>query len=60
MNETEEWKGELENRMVGITAMEKNKEKKKRKEDSLRDLWENTKCISIHFIGIPEEEREWA
>ena len=28
-------------------------------EDSLRDLWDNTKCNNIHIIGVPEgEERE--
>ena len=31
----------------------------KRNEDSLRDLWDNTKCNNIRIIGIPEgEERE--
>ena len=26
--------------------------KMKQKEDSLRDLWDNIKCTSIHIIGI--------
>ena len=31
----------------------------KRKEDSLRDLWDNIKRNNIHIIGDPEgEERE--
>ena len=30
----------------------------KRKEDSLRNLWDNIKCTNIRIIGIPEEERE--
>ena len=31
----------------------------KRNEDSLRDLWDNIKCTSIHITGIPEgEERD--
>ena len=31
----------------------------KRKEDSLRDIWENIKSKNIHNIGVPEgEERE--
>ena len=31
----------------------------KRNEDSLRDLWDNTKCNNIGIIGVPEgEERE--
>ena len=43
--------------MVKITAEEQNKVKRmKRTEDSLRDLWENIKCISNQIIGIPVEE----
>ena len=31
----------------------------RRNEDSLRDLWDNIKCINICIIGVPEgEERE--
>ena len=44
--------------MVGITEAEKNKEKLKRNEDSLRDLWDNIKCTNIRIIGVPEEEEE--
>ena len=46
--------------MVEFTAAEKTKEKRmKRNEDSLRDLWDNIKCINFHMIGVPEgEERE--
>ena len=46
--------------MVEITAMEQIKEKRmKRNEDSLRDLWVNTKGANICIIGVPEgEERE--
>ena len=33
--------------------------KKERKEERLRDLWDNIKCNNIHIIGVPEgEERE--
>ena len=43
--------------MVEFTATEQNKEKRmKRNEDSLRDLWDNIKCNSIHIIGVPEGE----
>ena len=28
----------------------------KRTEESLRDLWDNIKCINIRIIGVPEEE----
>ena len=46
--------------MLEFTAPEQNKGKRtKRNEDSLRDLWDNTKCTNIHIIGVPEgEERE--
>ena len=51
---------DLEDRMVEITAMEQNKEKRmKRNEDSLRDLWDNIKRNNIHIIGVPEgDERK--
>ena len=59
ITEAEEWISDLEHRMVEFTAVEQNKEKRmKRNEDSLRDLWDNTKCKNIHIIGVPEEERE--
>ena len=43
-----------------ITAAEQNIEKRmKRNEDSLRDLWDNTKPTNIRILGVPEgEERE--
>ena len=42
-----------------ITTAEQNKEKiMKRIEDSLRDLWDNTKCTNIRIIGVPEEEEK--
>ena len=45
--------------MVEITVTEQNIEKRiKRNEDSLRDLWDNSKCTNIHIIGVPGEERE--
>ena len=34
-------------------------EKRKKNENSLRELWDNAKCTIIHIIGVPEgEERE--
>ena len=55
--EAEEQISELEERMVEITAPEKNKEKRmKRNEDSLRDNWHNIKQTNIRIIGVPEEE----
>ena len=58
--ESEERISDLEDRMVEITVVEQNKEKRmKINEDSLRDLWDNIKCNNICIIGVPEgEERE--
>ena len=48
---TEWWNSLLQNRI--------KKKKKKRNEDSLRDLWDNIKRNNIHIIQVPEgEERE--
>ena len=59
LNDTEKWISDLEDRMMEITAVEQNKEKRmKRNEDSLRDLWDNIKCTNIHIIGILEEVKE--
>ena len=46
--------------MVEITATEQDTEKRrKRNEDSRRDLGENIKCMDISIIGEPEgKERE--
>ena len=58
--EAEAWLNALEDRMVEITAIKQNIEKRmKRNEDSLRDLWDNIKRINIHIIGVTEgEERD--
>ena len=43
--------------MVEITAAKQNIEKrmkKKKKEDSLRDFWDNIEFINIHIIGVSE------
>ena len=48
VSEAEEQISELEDRMVEITSEEQNKVKrKKRTEDSLRDLCDNIKCTNI-------------
>ena len=45
--------------MVEITSEVQNKVKRlKRTEDSLRDLWDNVKCVNIRIIGVPEEEEK--
>ena len=58
--EAEECIKDLGDRMVEITATEQNIEKRmKKNEDSLRDFWDNIKCINIHIIWVPEgEERK--
>jgi len=58
--EAEAWINDLEDRMVEITAVEQNIEKRmKRSEDCLRDLWNNTKHTNICIIRVPEgKERE--
>ena len=59
ITEAEERISDLEDRMVEVTALEQNKEKRMKRNDSLRDLWDNIKCNSIHIIGVLEgEERE--
>ena len=50
---------ELEDKMVEITAREQNKEKRmNRKEESLRDLWDNINCTNTQITEIPEEEKK--
>ena len=45
--------------MVEIISKEQNKAKRmQRTEDSLRELWDNTKLTSIRIIGVPEEEEK--
>ena len=59
ITEAEERRSELEDKIVEITTTEQNKEKrKKRIEDSLRDLWDNIKCTNIRIIRVPEEEKK--
>ena len=54
ITEAEEWRSDLEDRMVEFTAVEQNKEKRmKRNEDSLRDHRDNIKRSKIRIIGVP-------
>ena len=46
---------EVEDRLVEITDTEQKREKRlKRKEESLRELWDNVKHTNIRIIGVPE------
>ena len=57
IQEAEEQISEVEDRLVEITDVEQNKEKRmKRIEDSLKELWDNFKHTNIHVIGVPEGE----
>ena len=59
ITEAEEWKSDLEDKIVEITTTEQNKEKRmKRIEDNLRDLWDNIKHTNIRITGVPEEEEK--
>ena len=59
ITEAEEWISGLEDKIVEITTTEQNKEKiMKRIEDTVRDLWDNTKHTNIRIIGVPEEEEK--
>ena len=59
ITEAEERISDLEDKRVEIITAEQNKEKTmKRIEDSLRDLWDNTKCTNIRIIGVPGEEEK--
>ena len=42
INEAEEWISDLENKIVETTTAEQNKEKRMKRIDNLRDLWDNT------------------
>ena len=50
----------MEDRLVEIMDVEQKREKRlKTNEESLRELWDNTKHTNVYIIGQPEgEERE--
>ena len=60
ITEAEEQISDLEDTIVEIITAEQNKEKNrmKRIEDSLRGLWDNIKCTNVPIIGVPEEEQK--
>ena len=58
INEAEEQKSDLEDRVEEITTAEQIKGKRmKGNEDSLRDYWDNIKHTNICIIGVSGEER---
>ena len=54
--EAEDRISEIEDRMVEINESERIKEKRIKRNDNLRDLQDNIKCLNIRIIGVPEEE----
>lgn len=55
MKEAEEQTSEVEDKVVKITATEKNKDKRmKNPELHIRDLWDNIQCTNICITGDPE------
>ena len=59
ITEAEEWISDLEDKIVEITTTEQNKEKRmKRIEDSLRELWDNTKCTTFELQESQKKKRK--
>ena len=59
ITEAEEQVSDMKDRMVEITAVKQNIEKRmKINEDSLRDLWDNIKHINIHIREVQEAEKK--
>ena len=57
LDEAENQISNLENKGSEHTQSEQQKEKKNFKnENSLRDLWDNIKCVNICIIGLSEGE----
>ena len=58
ITETEKQINDMEDKMVEITIVEQNIEKRmRRNEDSLRNIWDNIKHTNLHSIGPQKEER---
>lgn len=56
INEAEEQMTEPEGAMVEITVMAQNKGERMKGKDSLRELWDNIKCINI--LAVPKRKRK--
>jgi len=60
ITEAEAQINDLENRKLEITVTEQNiEERMERNEDSLRDLWDNTKCTNILILRVQKEARKY-
>lgn len=60
MNNAER-KSDLKDRIMDITQSKQQMEyqTKKKRENNIRNLWDNIKCANLYITGIPEgEERE--
>ena len=49
---------EVEDRMVEINESERKKEKQVKRNENLRDLWDNVKRPNIRITGVPEEDKK--
>ena len=58
ITETEDRISEAEDKMVEINEAERKKEKRIKRNDNLRDLWDNVKCSNIQIVEVPEEEEK--
>ena len=61
MNNAEERISDLKDRIMEITQSEQQiqYQTKKKRENNIRNLWDNIKCVNLCITGIPEgEERE--
>ena len=57
IGDTEEYIGDLEDRIMEITQLEQQKGNLNH-ENKLRDCWDNIKHTKIHITGVSEEERK--
>ena len=59
ISEAEDRISEVEDRMVEINEAERKRERRmKRKENNLRDLWDNVKHPNLQIIGVPEDKKK--
>ena len=59
ITEAENRISEVEDRMVEINEAERKRERRmKRKENNLRDLWDNVKHPNLQIIGVPEDKKK--